>query len=111
MPFIVTEPCIKCKYTDCVEVCPMNCFVEGPNFLAIDPDGCIDCSMCVSECPVNAIVNAEEADALQLPYVALNAQLARDPKWKPITRKKEPLPEHEKWATVKDKRELLLVEE
>lgn len=108
MPFIVTEPCIQCKYTDCVEVCPMNCFVEGPNFLAIDPDGCIDCSMCVSECPVNAIVNADEASDAQKPYIALNAQLARDPQWKPITRRKAPLPAHGKWAAVKDKRDMLV---
>lgn len=109
MPFIVTEPCIKCKYTDCVEVCPMNCFVEGPNFLAIDPEGCIDCSMCVSECPVNAIINADEADATQQPYIALNAELAHAPGWKPIMRKKAPLPDHAQWKSVAEKRHLLLL--
>ncbi|XLM23110.1 ferredoxin family protein, partial [Chromobacterium piscinae] len=55
MAYVVTEACIKCKYTDCVEVCPVDCFREGPNFLAIDPDECIDCSLCVAECPVGAI--------------------------------------------------------
>ena len=55
MPFVVTENCIKCKYTDCVEVCPVDCFHEGPNFLVIDPDECIDCTLCEPECPVNAI--------------------------------------------------------
>lgn len=109
MPFIVTEPCIQCKYTDCVEVCPMDSFVEGPNFLAIDPDGCIDCSMCVSECPVNAIVNAAEADASQQPYIALNEERARDPRWPRINRKKAPLPDHEQWKSVTDKKHLLLI--
>ena len=55
MPFVVTENCIKCKYTDCVDVCPVDCFREGPNFLVIDPDECIDCSLCVAECPAKAI--------------------------------------------------------
>lgn len=107
MPFIVTEPCIQCKYTDCVTVCPMDCFVEGPNFLVIDPDGCIDCSVCVAECPVGAIVNAAEATPAQRPYVALNAELAKDPAWRPITRRQDPLPEHARWAAVTDKADLL----
>ncbi len=55
MTYVVTEACIKCKYTDCVEVCPVDCFYEGPNSLVIDPDECIDCTLCVAECPVNAI--------------------------------------------------------
>ena len=55
MPFVVTENCIKCKHTDCVEVCPVDCFHEGPNFLVIDPDECIDYTLCEPECPVNAI--------------------------------------------------------
>ena len=107
MPFIVTEPCILCKYTDCVAVCPMDCFVEGPNFLAIDPVGCIDCSVCVAECPVGAIVNAAEATEAQKPYIELNARLARDHEWKPITRKKAPLEQHERWAAVTQKKHLL----
>jgi ferredoxin len=108
MPFIVTEPCIQCKYTDCVDVCPMDCFVEGPNFLVIDPDGCIDCSLCVPQCPVQAIVNADEADAAQQPYIALNAELAQAPGWRPIRRQKAPLPDHEHWKTVPAKAHLLL---
>jgi len=69
----------------------MDCFVEGPNFLAIDPETCIDCSVCVPQCPVDAIVNASEADAAQRPFIELNARFARDPRWTPITRSKPPL--------------------
>lgn len=107
MPFVVTEPCIRCQYTDCVDVCPMDCFVEGPNFLVIDPDGCIDCSVCVGECPVQAIVNAEEANADQAPFVALNAELAKAPGWTPITRSKAPPADHAQWVGVPGKRALL----
>lgn len=107
MPFVVTEACIKCKYTDCVSVCPMDCFVEGPNFLVIDPAECIDCSVCVPECPVEAIVNATEISQEQAAFVELNAQLANAPGWKPITKPKAPLPEHDTWAKVKDKLVLL----
>ena len=107
MPFIVTEPCIRCKYTDCVAVCPMDCFVEGPNFLAIDPDGCIDCSVCVAECPVGAIVNAAEADPAQRPYIALNARLARDPRWTPLRLRRTPPADHADWRGVAAKRHLL----
>lgn len=107
MPFIVTEPCIQCKYTDCVEVCPMDCFVEGPNFLAINPDGCIDCSVCVPQCPVGAIVNASEATEAQRPYIALNAELAQDPQWRPITKRQPALPDHAQWKNVVDKAHLL----
>lgn len=107
MPFVVTDSCIQCKYTDCVSVCPMDCFVEGPNFLVINPDECIDCSMCVPECPVNAIVGANEIAADQQHFIQLNRDLSLDPAWKRITRPKAPLPDHEKWAAVKDKLGLL----
>lgn len=107
MPFIVTEPCIRCKYTDCVEVCPMDCFVEGPNFLAIDPDGCIDCAVCVAECPVGAIVNAAEANDAQRPFIEINARLALDPRWTPIRRHKPPLAGHAQWRDVVGKAHLL----
>ena len=60
MTFLVTEKCIRCKYTDCVEVCPVDCFYEGPNFLAINPDECIDCALCEPECPVNAIYSEDD---------------------------------------------------
>jgi ferredoxin len=110
MPFIVTEPCIQCKYTDCVSVCPMDCFVEGPNFLAIDPVTCIDCSVCVGECPVGAIVNAAEANEAQRPYIEINARLARDAGWRSITTKRAPLADHAAWRDVEHKRHLLVLE-
>lgn len=75
MTFVVTENCIKCKYTDCVEVCPVDCFHEGPNMLVIDPDGCIDCSLCEPECPAEAIFAVENLPAEMLHFKALNAEL------------------------------------
>lgn len=108
MTFIVTDACIQCKYTDCVEVCPMDCFLEGPNYLVINPVECIDCSICVGQCPVNAIVSADEVNDAQRPYIALNAELARNPNWHRITRKKEPLPEHAHYKNVIDKIQLLI---
>jgi ferredoxin len=95
MAYVVTEACIKCKYTDCVDVCPVDCFHEGPNFLAIDPDECIDCTLCVAECPVNAIFAEED----------LSAELAKQ--WPVLIHKKDPLPDHAHWATVTDKIDLL----
>ena len=77
MPFVVTENCIKCKYTDCVEVCPVDCFHEGPNFLVIDPDECIDCTLCEPECPINAIYPEDDVPAGQEQFVALNAELSK----------------------------------
>ena len=107
MTFVVTEPCIQCKYTDCVDVCPMDCFLEGPNFLVINPDECIDCSMCVAECPVDAIVGEREIAADQVHFVELNARLAKHPQWKPITRSKAPHEESERWNAVSRKLHLL----
>lgn len=101
MTYVVTEPCIKCKYTDCVDVCPVDCFREGPNFLVIDPDECIDCTLCVAECPVEAIFVEDDVPVAQFHFIALNAELAR--KWKPITKRKDALPDAEEWAQVKDK--------
>lgn len=107
MAFVVTESCIACKYTDCVSVCPMDCFFEGPNFLVIHPDECIDCSICVGECPVGAIVQETEIDPGQAHFVQINRELSNDPQWKRITKSKDPLAEHEAWAPVKDKLQLL----
>jgi ferredoxin len=107
MSFVVTEPCIRCKYTDCVAVCPMNCFVEGPHMLVIDPDGCIDCAMCVPECPMDAIVHESEVPPAQAGFVQLNARLAQAPGWEPITRMKAPPQDHAAWVGVEGKRSWL----
>ena len=77
MTFVVTENCIKCKYMDCVEVCPVDCFHEGPNMLVIDPDECIDCAVCIPECPVNAIMPEEDVPGDQQHMIKLNADLSR----------------------------------
>ena len=97
MTHVVTEACIRCKYTDCVDVCPVDCFREGPNFLTIDPDECIDCAVCIPECPVNAIYAEEDVPADQQHMTALNAELARLPGWKSITKRKTPLPDADDW--------------
>jgi ferredoxin len=105
MTHVVTESCIKCKHTDCVDVCPVDCFKEGPNFLVIDPDECIDCAVCIPECPVNAIYAEEDLPAGQEAFTALNAELAKA--WPVITDKKDALPDAEQWKDVKDKRQYL----
>ncbi len=83
MTFVVTENCIKCKYTDCVEVCPVDCFHEGPNCLVIDPDECIDCTLCEPECPAQAIFAEDDLPADQQQFLTLNADLAKQ--WPVIT--------------------------
>jgi ferredoxin len=105
MAYVVTEACIKCKYTDCVEVCPVDCFREGPNFLAIDPDECIDCSLCVAECPVGAIYPEDDLPKDQMAFIKLNAELAKN--WTSIVNRIDPLPDHADWAEVKDKLQYL----
>lgn len=107
MTYVITESCIKCKYTDCVDVCPVDCFREGPNFLVIDPDECIDCTLCVAECPVDAIYAEDEVPEDQQDFIQLNAILAKAPKWTEITAKKPSPADAEEWAKVKDKRHLL----
>jgi len=106
MTFVVTEACIRCKYTDCVSVCPVDCFHEGPNFLVIDPAVCIDCAVCVPECPVNAIVADNEVPPGQEDFVEMNARLAAQ--WPVISVPREPLPDAEGWASVTDKRSHLV---
>jgi ferredoxin len=105
MTYVVTESCIKCKYTDCVDVCPVDCFREGPNMLVIDPDECIDCTLCVAECPVEAIFAEDDVPIEQRPYTALNAELSKA--WPSITEKKAAPADADEWAKVKDKSNLL----
>lgn len=102
MTYVVTESCIKCKYTDCVEVCPVDCFREGPNFLVIDPEECIDCTLCVPECPVGAIFAEDEIPADQTDFIRINAELAQ--KWPVILEKKDAPSDSGQWDEVKDKR-------
>jgi ferredoxin len=101
MPFVVTDSCIKCKYTDCVEVCPVDCFKEGPNFLVIDPDECIDCTLCEPECPVKAIYPEDDVPAGQEEFVKLNAELAKN--WPSITLRKDAPADAKDWDKVTNK--------
>jgi len=105
MTYVVTENCIKCKYTDCVEVCPVDCFHEGPNFLVIDPEECIDCNLCVSECPAEAIFPEDDVPESQRLFIALNAELAKN--WPVITVKKAALDDADAWNGKPGKAELL----
>jgi ferredoxin len=105
MTFVVTENCIKCKYMDCVEVCPVDCFHAGPNFLVIDPDECIDCTLCEPECPVEAIFSEEELPAGQEQFVALNAELAKQ--WPVISEMGTPPADAKEWEGKPDKLRLL----
>lgn len=101
MTFVVTQNCIKCKYTDCVEVCPVDCFYEGPNFLVINPDECIDCALCEPECPVNAIKSEDDLIDSEQEFLALNAELSI--KWPNITAKKEGPEDAKSWEGVEGK--------
>ena len=105
MAYVVTESCIKCKYTDCVDVCPVDCFREGPNMLVIDPDECIDCTLCVAECPVEAIFAEDDVPVTQRTFIPINAELAKV--WKPIVARKPGPPDADEWAKVKEKAHLL----
>ncbi len=105
MTYVVTEACINCKHTECVQVCPTDAFHAGPNFLVIDPNACVDCGLCVPACPVDAIFADVEVPAAMKPFIALNAELAKD--WPEIVRGEDPLPEAAFWASVKEKFALL----
>ncbi|MFQ5469558.1 MAG: ferredoxin FdxA [Gammaproteobacteria bacterium] len=105
MTYVVLDNCIKCKYTDCVEVCPVDCFHEGPNFLVIDPDECIDCTLCEPECPAEAIVAEDDVPGDQMNFIQLNADLAKD--WPVITEQKDAPSDAEEWDGVKDKLQYL----
>lgn len=107
MAYVVTESCINCKYTDCVDVCPVDCFKEGPNFLVINPDECIDCTLCVAECPVNAIYPEDEVPDNQKYYIDLNRVLSNHNNWTTITTKKPALENADYYANIKEKSHLL----
>jgi ferredoxin len=106
MAYVVTSSCIRCKYTDCVDVCPVDCFREGPNMLVIDPDECIDCTLCVPECPVDAIFAEEDVPAAEREFIDLNRQLA--PTWPVIAQRKPAPPDADEWAGKQSKRAYLM---
>ncbi len=98
MTYVVAEPCINCKYTDCVAVCPVDAFREGPNFLVIHPDDCIDCDACVAECPVEAIFPDDEVPEKWENYIELNERLAEVWNDAVINESTDPLPDADEWA-------------
>jgi len=99
MPYVVTENCIRCKLTDCVEVCPVNCFYEGANMLVIHPDECIDCGVCESECPEDAIIPGSDINAPR--WLPLNTEFSR--KWPNIRERKKPPVDAKAFHGVEDK--------
>ncbi len=101
MTYVVTENCIKCKYTDCVDVCPVDCFHEGPNFLVIDPEECIDCTLCEPECPAEAIFAEDDLPDDQQQFLELNADLAKE--WPVITEVHSPPEDADEWNGKPDK--------
>jgi ferredoxin len=105
MTYVVTENCIRCRYTDCVEVCPVDAFRVGPNFLVIDPDDCIDCDVCVPECPAEAIFAEDDLPEGQQHFTALNSELAKT--WQVITKKITPPEDADKWNGVTNKLQYL----
>lgn len=105
MTYVVTENCIRCKYTDCVDVCPVDCFHEGPNFLVIDPEECIDCDLCVPECPANAIFAEGDIPPGQEEFLALNAELAQQ--WPVINEVRPPPDDAKEWDGVANKLQYL----
>jgi len=104
MTHVVTEPCIKCKYTECVAVCPVDCFHEGANMLVIDPEECIDCGACIDECPVSAIFPEEDLPEKWEHFLEQNERYTAE--WPVITETKEPLETAEEFKEVEDKFDL-----
>ena len=105
MTFVVTEQCIKCKYTDCVEVCPVDCFYEGENFLVINPEECIDCALCEPECPVDAIMSEDDLPEEYEKYLEINKKLAEN--WPVITEIKDAPEDADEWANQPNKLQYL----
>jgi ferredoxin len=105
MTYVVTDNCIRCKYTDCVDVCPVDCFHEGPNFLVIDPDECIDCTLCEPACPAEAIFAEDDVPENMQDYIKLNTDLAAS--WPVISATKPPLADAEQWDGVENKLQYL----
>ena len=105
MTYVITENCIKCKYTDCVEVCPVDCFHEGPNFLVINPEECIDCSLCEPECPINAIISDEDITDDNRQFLEINKRLSK--KWPILTEIKAAPDDAKEWENKANKIELL----
>ena len=103
MPYVVNQKCIKCKYTDCVEVCPVDCFYEGENMLIIHPDECIDCGVCEPECPVDAITPDTDDEAKD--WTEINKKFSEI--WPNITKQRQSFSkeEQDKWAKEKNKKE------
>ena len=109
MTFVVTESCIRCKYTDCVEVCPVDCFHEGQGILVINPEECIDCNLCVPECPVEAIYPDDELPEDQKAFLEFNRRMSEQ--W-PVIDVKKPAPEQaEHWKNAQNKRQFLVEDE
>ena len=105
MTYVVTEQCVNCKYSDCVEVCPVDCFHQGPNMLVINPEECIDCALCVPECPVEAIYYDEDVPDGQQEYFAINEKYSKV--WPVILQKIDPPPDADSWANKPDKTKLI----
>jgi ferredoxin len=99
MAYVVTEPCINCKYTNCAAVCPVDAFREGPNFLVIDPNECIDCDACVAECPVEAIYPDDEVPEQWEHFIDWNERLAGQWEDRVINETKDALSKADEWAT------------
>ena len=105
MTYVVNDKCINCRHTDCVEVCPVDCFYLGENTIVIHPDECIDCGLCEPECPIEAIYADDELPSDQIEFIEINLKLSEV--YENITEAKEPLPEAEKYKNIKNKKEFL----
>ena len=105
MTYVVSEKCIKCMYSDCVEACPVDCFHSGPNMMVINPEECIDCNLCVAACPIDAIYSEDNLPEDQQHMIEINERYAQ--KWPIQDEKSEPLPDALAWETVTNKIDML----